>query len=98
MQGSLMLTCPVTGDEYSTGINTDELSLDMLPDTLTRSHCPHCGQMHPWRLSDATFVQNLRPSKWIENVAQAARVRLSYRAGRRFPAHIRGLRRPTSAG
>jgi DNA-directed RNA polymerase subunit M/transcription elongation factor TFIIS len=55
--GVLMLTCPETGREFSTGIHTDEASFKKLPDTVTKAACPSCGQEHSWwtrqaRLSD----------------------------------------------
>ena len=57
--GVLMLKCPQTGRESSTGIHFEEDSFKRLPDTVTKAACPHCGQLHRWwtrdaRLSDAT--------------------------------------------
>jgi hypothetical protein len=48
-----MLTCPVTGKEFSTGIETDEQSLDLIPDTVAEAFCPHCGDHHAWSVPDA---------------------------------------------
>jgi hypothetical protein len=55
--GVLMLKCPQTSREFSTGIHIDEESYKRLPDTVTKAACPHCGQLHSWwtreaRLSD----------------------------------------------
>jgi hypothetical protein len=55
--GVLLITCPVTGDEFSTGIETDEQSLDLIPDTVARSLCPHCGAEHAWSKSDARLSE-----------------------------------------
>jgi hypothetical protein len=57
--GVLMLKCPQTGREFSTGIHLEEDSFKRLPDTVTKAACPHCSQLHRWwtrdaRLSDAT--------------------------------------------
>jgi hypothetical protein len=41
--GVVMITCPNTGRAVHTGIETDQRSFDALPDTLSRSKCPHCG-------------------------------------------------------
>ena len=51
--GVLLITCPVTGKEFSTGIETDEQSLDLIPDTVASSFCPHCGDEHAWSKFDA---------------------------------------------
>ena len=46
--GSLMIMCPNTGQPISTGIETDEYSLDQVPDVLARTRCPLCGLDHSW--------------------------------------------------
>ena len=71
MPGAMVLTCPVTGKEYSTGINVDKSSFEMLPNPVTRSRCPHCGHKHAWHIKDAKWVQNTPPSKWVENLMKA---------------------------
>ena len=43
---SLILKCPATGQEFSTGIEVEEDSFKRLQDTLTKAICPHCGQTH----------------------------------------------------
>jgi hypothetical protein len=57
--GTLMLKCPTTGQEFSTGIHLEEDSFRKLPDTVTKAHCPRCGLSHNWwtheaRLADRT--------------------------------------------
>jgi hypothetical protein len=56
--GVLLITCPVTGKEFSTGIETDEQSLDLIPDTVARSICPHCGDEHAWSKLDARLSED----------------------------------------
>jgi hypothetical protein len=51
--GALMIRCPVTGREFSTGIETDRHTLELIPDTVTQSLCPHCGMPHSWSKLDA---------------------------------------------
>jgi hypothetical protein len=51
--GVLMLTCPTTGREFSTGIHVEEDSFQKLPDTVTKAACPHCSQLHRWWTHDA---------------------------------------------
>ena len=54
----MMLTCPVTGKEFSTGIETDEQSLDLIPDTVAQSFCPHCGTSHAWSKLDVRLRED----------------------------------------
>jgi hypothetical protein len=46
--GALMITCPNTGKPISTGIETDEYSLNQIADVPTRTRCPFCGLDHTW--------------------------------------------------
>ena len=46
--GSLMLRCPMTDRNFSTGIHTDIDSLKLVPDTRITARCPYCGQEHTW--------------------------------------------------
>lgn len=50
--GVLLVKCPMTEKEFSTGINADRDSLIGLRAIVTRSFCPHCGAEHAWRLED----------------------------------------------
>jgi len=56
--GLLLITCPVTGKEFSTGIETDSQSLDLIPETVAQSFCPHCGDEHPWSKLDARLSED----------------------------------------
>ena len=49
----IMLTCPATGRDFSTGIHTDEDNFRKLPDTVTKATCPHCRQEHSWWTREA---------------------------------------------
>ncbi len=53
--GVLMIRCPATGVEISTGIETDQTSLDRFPDVVAHSRCPVCGGEHAWRPSQASL-------------------------------------------
>jgi hypothetical protein len=57
-----MITCPVTGREFSTGIETDPQSLDLIPETVTQSICPHCGADHHWSKLDARLSEGGSPA------------------------------------
>jgi predicted RNA-binding Zn-ribbon protein involved in translation (DUF1610 family) len=56
--GVLLITCPVTGREFSTGIETDEQSLELIPETVAQSPCPHCGNDHVWSKLDARLSED----------------------------------------
>ena len=49
--GSVMITCPNTGEGVSTGIVTDASNFDYITRTETFLSCPSCGGKH--RLSEA---------------------------------------------
>lgn len=56
--GVLLIKCLVTGKEFSTGIETDEQSLELIPDTVAQSLCPHCGNDHAWSKFDARLSED----------------------------------------
>jgi len=64
--GVLVVTCPITGKDFSTGILTDEGSLALTPRELAHSHCPHCGVEHAWWTKDAKLVPTLPRSEQIQ--------------------------------
>ena len=53
----LMIRCPNTGLEISTGLNVAADSFASLPDKLVTSNCPLCGSDHTWLKCDARFVE-----------------------------------------
>jgi predicted RNA-binding Zn-ribbon protein involved in translation (DUF1610 family) len=59
--GMLILKCPTTGREYSTGIHVEPDSFEKLPDPVTKSHCPHCGLSHSWRTHEARLAERVAP-------------------------------------
>jgi hypothetical protein len=60
--GVLLITCPVTGKEFSTGIETDAQSLDLIPATVAQALCPHCGNEHAWSMLDARLSEGGSPA------------------------------------
>jgi hypothetical protein len=42
--GTLVFVCPATGEEVSTGIEMDLMTLEQLE--LSKIYCPHCRQPH----------------------------------------------------
>jgi hypothetical protein len=65
--GVLLITCPRTGKEFSTGIQADRSTARTLPKVAMRSRCPFCEDVHDWNVQDARYVEALPPSDWIEN-------------------------------
>jgi hypothetical protein len=55
--GVLMLKCPTTGREFSTGIHVEEDNFQKLPDTVTKAACPHCSQLHSCWTHDARLSE-----------------------------------------
>ena len=44
--GLLMLRCPMTDRNFSTGIHTDKDSIKLMPNTEIAARCPYCGREH----------------------------------------------------
>jgi predicted RNA-binding Zn-ribbon protein involved in translation (DUF1610 family) len=61
--GVLILTCPETGQEVSTGIIIEEEGLRRLADTVTKAECPHCGQPHVWWTREGRLSDKIEPSQ-----------------------------------
>jgi hypothetical protein len=53
LMGIVIIVCPHTGRDVSTGIEIDEASFRKLPDVLVRSRCPQCGMQHAWWTREA---------------------------------------------
>ena len=65
--GVIVVTCPVTGRDFSTGILIDRDDFRRLPEALTNSRCPHCRLTHSWWTREGRFAEALPPEDWIEN-------------------------------
>lgn len=48
-----MIRCPIEKAIISTGLSTDAVQFDSLPDCAVPLQCEACGQVHFWRPSDA---------------------------------------------
>jgi hypothetical protein len=51
--GLVMIRCPVTGHEISTGLVASELSFNRSPVFFGRTFCPVCRRDHQWFAKDA---------------------------------------------
>ena len=61
--GMLMLKCPTTGREFSTGIHVEQDSFEKLPDTVAKAQCPHCGLSHSWWTHEARLSDRVAPGQ-----------------------------------
>ena len=46
--GVIVIRCPRTGLDASTGIQTDPASFEALPEVRSKMICPRCGAVHVW--------------------------------------------------
>ena len=51
--GIVMIKCPRTGRDISTGIVADRASFNAAPVFFARVHCPMCHTEHEWFAKDA---------------------------------------------
>jgi hypothetical protein len=61
---TVLIQCTYTGRYFSTGIEIDSDSFELLPDTATQIACPHCGKQHTFAKNRATLGD---PHRWAEN-------------------------------
>jgi hypothetical protein len=66
--GVLLITCPATGKEFSTGLNVAKDALKGLPrNQETIAFCPYCKLEHKWRTRNARYVDAIPAGDWVEN-------------------------------
>jgi len=51
--GVVMIKCPKTGREISTGISTDRVRFNSTPVFFASTYCPICRAAHEWFAKDA---------------------------------------------
>jgi hypothetical protein len=56
--GTLMVHCPVTGQDFFSGVETDRLSFERVPAFNARIRCPLCGVEHAWSKIDAWLCES----------------------------------------
>jgi len=59
----IMIRCPETGSEISTGIECEDDDFRSLPFVITQTTCPSCGREHSWSKSDAWLNDGTSDSK-----------------------------------
>jgi hypothetical protein len=57
----VMVRCPKTGQELSTGVETDSETFERLPDIRAQIKCPVCNLDHNWSTREA-WLGNPTPS------------------------------------
>lgn len=70
--GVLMLRCPMTDRNFSTGINADKNSFRLMMDSVRAARCPQCGQVHTWRPHDAWLMESISPREKENNLDRAS--------------------------
>lgn len=55
--GMVVFTCPLTGVDVPTGIDTDPESFELVAAFDVRLRCPQCGQRHDWSELNARLVE-----------------------------------------
>jgi hypothetical protein len=53
----VVFTCPVTGVNVYTGIETDPESFELVDAFDVRLRCPECGQRHDWSELSARLIE-----------------------------------------
>jgi endogenous inhibitor of DNA gyrase (YacG/DUF329 family) len=54
--GIIMIKCPVTGRDVSTGIET--IGIEELPAVTAKMVCPACGRVHDWIKTNAWLADS----------------------------------------
>jgi hypothetical protein len=57
--GTVMIRCPRTGQEISTGMEVDATSFKATPVFFARSYCPICRTEHEWFAKDAWVCETV---------------------------------------
>jgi hypothetical protein len=57
----VMVRCPATGRELSTGVEMDAATFERLPDIRSRIKCSVCNLDHDWSTRDAWLGNPARP-------------------------------------
>ena len=70
--GVLLVSCPRSGREFSTGIQLDEATFRMLTAASCTAYCPYCRAEHRWNPREARFVESIPPAQWVEGFRSAA--------------------------
>ena len=67
--GIVMIRCPATGREISTGIQIDRPQFESTPVFFAQTYCPFCRAEHRWFAKDA----------WVREPGAATRLPAAFR-------------------
>jgi hypothetical protein len=68
--GVVMIICPKTGNEISTGMETDRSTFSYTPVFFGRTYCPVCRTHHEWFAKDA----------WVDEPKRKTGSKIDHRA------------------
>lgn len=54
--GTIFTTCPISGREISTGVETDAEAFARIPEFVARVLCPYCKVDHNWTKHNSFIV------------------------------------------
>jgi hypothetical protein len=60
--GIVMIRCPATGQEISTGIKVDRPRFECSPVFFAQTYCRFCGTEHQWFAKDAWVAESAASS------------------------------------
>ena len=61
----IMFRCPMLGTAVQTGLTTEAVKFESIPDIAIPFRCPACQQVHKWRPGDA-WVDKRRRRPWVQ--------------------------------
>jgi len=70
--GTIVIRCPKTAREISTGLKADWRAFGSVPVFFSRTYCPLCRTNHEWFAKDAWVREDARPRKMGGPTAAAA--------------------------
>jgi hypothetical protein len=70
--GTVVIRCPKTAREISTGIKADWRAFGSVPVFFSRTFCPHCRANHEWFAKDAWVREDPEQRKAARLVAMPA--------------------------
>ena len=56
--GTVVVRCPTTGEEVSTGISMDQATFDTMYNSGQSFECPACGKTHTWEKKTARVSED----------------------------------------
>jgi hypothetical protein len=62
----LIFTCPTTGREIASGVESEIGTLLRIRQQRVRVHCPACGDCHEWPVRDAFLARTTGPASRVD--------------------------------